>query len=100
MEPIERMNTFSYYAILAITIFATLFPVISFFGHLFTSDGRKSMKENPTVIIYFLFFFPIAYLYWFDLALLKQYLHIDKIYIDFLYIGACFATFLKTDAVE
>jgi hypothetical protein len=100
MEAINRMGTFSYYAIYSVIIFASLFPVISFFGSIFTVDGRRSIASNKWIILYYLIFFPFAYLFWVDRGVIIQYSHIGDLWVKILYIVLCFAPILKTDAVE
>lgn len=100
MEAIDKMGSFSYYATYAIAAFVSLMPVVSFFGHIFTSEGRKSLKEMPLLVVYFLLFFPFAYMFWFDLETLQLYMGMQPIWIKVIYVISTFAPLLNTDAVE
>lgn len=99
MEAIENMKDFSYYATYTVCILASFFPVISFFGHIFTDDGRKALMGHKWIIIYFILFFGFAYAFWFEIETLKQYIHLEDLWIKIIYIVFCFGPMLETDAV-
>ncbi|HCR85186.1 MAG TPA: hypothetical protein DIV86_00755 [Alphaproteobacteria bacterium] len=100
MEAIDKMGSFSYYATYAITGFLTLLPLVSFFGHIFSEEGRKSLWENKLLMMYFILFFPFAYFYWFDQETIALYTGISGLGLKLTYAIATFAPLLDTKAVE
>lgn len=100
MEAIERVRSFDHYAIVAIVIIVSAFPVISFFGYIFTEDGRKALKDSTIMIIYYIIFIPFALLFWLDMGLLRDYLHTSIFWTQMIYIVLCLAPILDKDAVQ
>ena len=100
MEAIERIHTFDYYAVMAIVILVSAFPVISFIGHLTTEEGRKSLLDTPWLIIYFIIFIPFAWLFWFEMELLRSYLHTSIFWTQVIYIVLCMTPILDSEAIK
>lgn len=100
MEAIERIHTFDHYAVMAIVVIVSSFPVISLFGYIFSEDGRKELRDSTIMIIYYIIFIPFALLFWFNMPLLRDYLHISVFWTQMMYIVLCLAPILDKDAVQ
>jgi len=84
--------------ILVILLVMSVMPVVSFFGHVFTKEGRESLKINPLLMIYYFLIFPFySYCFWIKPTLLNDYFGLDFIYRSMLYGVFCCVPILGKD---
>ena len=83
--------------IVVILGFATIIPVISVFGKIFTRDGRDSLAAHPIMILYFIIFFTYAYYFWYSPLLIEDYIGIGEIYRKLVYGALCFVPFMEKE---
>lgn len=81
----------TFYILIALSII----PVISFFGHFFTKDGRELLKINPFMILYYIIFFTYAYFFWMYPGLIYDFLGINGIYQKMIYGSLCVIPMLE-----
>ncbi len=63
----------------------SILPILSFFGHIFTSNGREAIRANPFLGLYYIIFFVFAYFFWIEPILIYEYLGIKYTYQMLIY---------------
>jgi len=66
-------------------MFLTIFPVIFFFGMVFTEEGRARLKENFLIVVYFIVAFGYFYIFWFNLEDLVEYTKLEVSSLSLVY---------------
>ncbi len=78
-----------------LSVIVSIVPVLSLIGHIFTSDGRRSFKETPTVILYFIIMGAYAYCYWFDREIIRTFLGLSSIWQFAVYVVLCLGIIIE-----
>jgi hypothetical protein len=86
-----NVTTIWLYALMIIS----LFPIMSCLGHIFTSEGRATLRANPFMGLYYLIFFTFAYFFWLYPNLIHDYIGIGIIFQKVLYASLCIVPILE-----
>jgi hypothetical protein len=86
-------NTYNvaHYALMALSIL----PLISFFGTIFTHDGRAGIRANPFIVFYYIIFFTFAYFFWTSPLTIYQYIGLNYLHQKLIYGALCIVPILE-----
>jgi hypothetical protein len=78
-------------------IFLTIIPLMSFFGHLASEEGRANLKASGLLMAYFPLYFGYFYLFWFRPDLVELVTGFARNGQMILYGILCCAPFIKSE---
>ncbi len=80
---------------LYISIFVSIFPIISMLAHIFTKDGRDALKDGEFIKVYFVIMPIYSYFYWLDPEKIEAFLGLTQLWQYFVYIVLCLGIIIE-----